>query len=921
MGFISKSIVRVFNSVVFVCLVLGLAAFTVVIGWYNYTTTMAELTNKAKNTIDLAALSLKEPLWNYDSNTIQDIFSAILLDPDFVAIRVSMVKEKKVVAEKKRDNIATLKFEELQSNPMYIGNLAKISRENEVIAEVEIVTSTQKVREAIRNTALLISAFTLAFIAVISSVIWILGGRIVQRPINALRESADHLAGGNLNEVIDTSRKDELGSLAVSFDRMRNAIRKKLDDLSILNSTGEKLAGIHKQVEALETAIKVMSEQTRVERGSIYLLDRDKNLTLNAFYPKLDDPKVSHFPKSFRLDEGIAGQVASTGKVAFVPDVTQVPGYVGLSGKDKKDNPHALLCVPMMDDKDVFGVMNFIGDVGKVTFSPEDEGFALTIARMTVITIKNIQMLEVIEQHNRTLEEKILERTAELRQKTNDVNNMLQNMRQGIFTIVTGGVIHHEYSTFLADIFETREVALKPALSFLFANSSVGADELSQMDASLGSMVGEDAVMFEFNSHLLSTEYSKTFPDGRTKILALDWNPVLDADNLIDKVMVTVRDVTELKILQMETEKQKVELDIIGQILAISQKKFVEFIETSHEFIEENKSLIEKASGVDRDIVAVLFRNMHTIKGNARTYGLTHITDQVHAAETTYSRIRSGEDTEWQPELLLEELQATRVCIDRYDNVFKQKLAGFSSGDGEFLDRAIIDRITRAVEVVNDLSQVNELRNSFRMIKSSISTIGTESIDDVLKGIVNGVPSMARELNKELPDIVIKDNSIRLKKEVVPLLRNVFMHAFRNSMDHGLESTEQRIAKGKTPQGHIFLEISLDPDEMTFTFNDDGKGLALDRIYRKALETGQLSAGQAVGDEQIAQFIFHSGLSTADVVTSVSGRGVGMDAIKKFLRKQNGDIRIVFTGERTADGFRPFQQVITLPAKHAVQQL
>ena len=188
----------------------------------------------------------------------------------------------------------------------------------------------------------------------------------------------------------------------------------------------------------------------------------------------------------------------------------------------------------------------------------------------------------------------------------------------------------------------------------------------------------------------------------------------------------------------------------------------------------------------------------------------------------------------------------------------------------------------------------------------------------MLKGIINGVPSMARELNKELPDILIKDNSIRLRKEVVPLLRNVFMHGFRNSMDHGLESAEQRVAHGKSPQGHIFLEMSMTPDELLFAFGDDGKGLALDRIYRKALEAGQLLPDQAVADEQIAQFIFHSGLSTAEVVTSVSGRGVGMDAIKKFLRKHDGDIRIEFTGERNADGFRPFRQVIALPVKHAV---
>ncbi len=391
--------------------------------------------------------------------------------------------------------------------------------------------------------------------------IWILGTRIIKRPIEALRESADHLAGGNLNQEINVNRHDELGSLAISFDKMRNAIRKKLADLSVLNQTGEKLAGIHDQTEALEAAIKVMSEQTQVDRGSIYLLDKQKNLTLHAYYPELNE-NVSDFPKAFKLSEGIAGQVAASGTISFVPDVSKMPGYVAPANPE---SPKALLCVPMMDDKEVFGVMNFVGKVGKVRFTEEDEGFALTIARMAVITTKNIQMLEVIEEQNRTLEERILVRTAELRQKTNDVNAMLQNMRQGIFTIIRGGVIHPEYSAFLSEIFETQDIANRPVLQFLFAHSSIGGDVFNQMEATFDAMIGEDNMNFQFNSHLLVHEFTKHFEGNRSKILELDWNPVVDTDGNIEKLMVTVRDVTELKALQAEANRDRI---IIRQALS-----------------------------------------------------------------------------------------------------------------------------------------------------------------------------------------------------------------------------------------------------------------------------------------------------------------------------------------------------------------
>lgn len=913
-SYLTRSIVRYFNSVVLSSIVVGLGIFSVLIGFYNYDTSMRDLKSKTANTGDLASISLSEPIWNFDTAVIDNIFSAILLDSDVVGIRVLKAGEDKTMAELKRDEFAKVDFGDLLKNPAYISSLTKIKREDKDLAEVQIITSTERVRGVIRTTTLLIAGFALSFVILLSGFIWVLGVRILQRPINNLRASADSLADGHLDQEINTQRKDELGSLAVSFDKMRNAIRKKLSDLAILNQTGEKLAGIHDQAIALETAIKVMSEQARVERGSIYLLDDNKSLALSAFYPPIPEG-MSQLPKSFSLGEGIVGKVATSGKIEFLPDVSRVAHYVSAS---PGETPKSLLCVPMMDDQQVFGVMNFVGDVGSVNFSPEDEGFALTIARMVVITIKNIQMLAVIEEQNRTLEERILERTAQLRQKTNDVNNMLQNMRQGIFTIVPGGVIHPEHSAYLSEIFETNTIANLSVFPFLFDHSDVGSDVLSQVSATLDSMIGEDSMMFEFNAHLLVREYTKFFDRGRSKILELDWNPVLDANDQIDKLMVTVRDVTELKALQRETEKQKEELDIIGQILAVSSAKLQEFVATSNAFFAENKALIAQNTDKDPQVVATLFRNMHTIKGNARTYGLTYVTDRVHETETTYDKLRSQADFPWDPEQLLAELEAARVCVARYETIFTEKLAGFAGDAGGGIDKRVLDDIARVVDDVDEMSQLAALQQSLLTIKGSISRARSESVEEVLKGIVDGLPSVAHQLDKETPNVAIADHGIRLTRSVAPMVRNVFMHVFRNSLDHGLETRPQRAAAGKPLQGRMTLDVALNDQNVEFTFADDGRGLALDLIYKKAVETGQVSADRKMADEEIANLIFLSGLSTAQSLTSVSGRGVGMDAVKQFLQQSGGDIQLVFTAAAEG-GFRPFKQIISLPARYAVR--
>ena len=753
-AFIRGSIVRVFSSVVLFGIVLGLGAFALMIGFYNYDRSITELQNKASNTADLAAVSLVEPIWTFDDAALLGIAAAIMLDTDVQGIQVVRKGEETAGVERIRLGSPASSFDELRQNSSNLVTSANIMRQGEEIGKVQLVTSTDKVLSMIRYSSALIVVFAAVLVILLSGFIWFLGRKVIQRPINALRKSADELASGNLNFPINTHRTDELGSLAVSFDKMRNSIR---------------------------------------------------------------------------------------------------------------------------------------------------------------------QMLAVIEEQNRTLEDKILIRTAELRQKTNDINSMLQNMQQGIFTIVQGGVIHPEYSSYLAEIFETSDIASQPATAFLFQDSTIASDNLSQVGATLDALVGEESMNFEFNAHLLVTQYSKTFSNGKQKILELDWNPVLDSDGYIDKMMVTVRDVTEFKALQLETERQKEQLEIIGQILAVSQEKLLEFVDASYAFMDENKALIETTTDKDPEVIATLFRNMHTIKGNARTYGFSYVTDRVHEAEAAYSLLRAHADYAWNPVDLLEQLQSARACVARYEEVFKSKLAGYAESSTG-VQTKVLEKMVQAVECLNESSELHDYQNSIHLIRAEVNSLKFESVDNMLKGIVSALPSIAHQLDKATPGVQVLDHGVMLKKDIVPVLKNVFMHIFRNSMDHGLESKAARVVAGKDAHGLIKVEVCKSEDALSFEFADDGKGLALDRIYSKALEEGKVAPDKKMSDEAIAELIFMSGLSTAETLTDVSGRGVGMDAVRKFLNKHFGDIAIVFTGSAVR-GFRPFKLVITLPPAFGTQTI
>lgn len=514
--------------------------------------------------------------------------------------------------------------------------------------------------------------------------------------------------------------------------------------------------------------------------------------------------------------------------------------------------------------------------------------------------------------------EKIQERSAQLKQKTADIQAMLQNMQQGILTVVDGAKVHGEYSAYLEAIFETQDIAGRGVMDLVFGDSDLGADALSQVEAAIDACIGQDAMNFAFNEHLLVGEIGKRMPDGRVKQLDLTWSAITDENDTILRLMLCVRDVTELRELAAEANEQKQRLEMIGEILAVSQEKFHHFIESSTGFIRENERIIRKHSQADSAAIAELFRNMHTIKGNARTYNLQYLTNVVHETEQRYHELRQPDVARlWDQDGLMRELERVREAVDTYAQINEMSLGRKGPGraadeQSMVVDRAHIRASLRMLEAAdpNDLHQLVAMRDA---VHQTLRLLGTEGVGEALGGVLDSLPSLAAELGKPAPVVRIDDNGYRLRAPAVRILRDVFMHLLRNSMDHGLEGAEERRAKGKPAAGTIDVEVGLDHNMLQVTLTDDGRGLALHRIRAIAVQRGWITPETYVSDEQIAQFIFRPGFSTAEQVTEVSGRGVGMDAVQEFLRREHGRIELRFTDDRKGAEFRQFQTVVCLP--------
>ncbi len=523
--------------------------------------------------------------------------------------------------------------------------------------------------------------------------------------------------------------------------------------------------------------------------------------------------------------------------------------------------------------------------------------------------------------------EKIEAASAQVRQKTADMQAMLQNIPQGILTVVDGNTIHPEYSAFLETVFETKNIAGRHLMDLVFADTALGADTLSQIEAIGGACIGEDVMNFEFNEHLMVGEVEKKMADGRVKILDLSWSPITDDADMVIRLMLCVRDVTELRQLAAEANEQKNELEMIGEILAVSTAKFQEFISSARLFLDENEQIVHQNPEVTAFAIAKLFRNMHTIKGNGRTYGLLHLSNVVHGVEQHYDDLRHPDTGAiWDQQYLLQDLARVRVAIDRYARINEVTLGRnapvtqVQETERHILtiDRKHIQESLHRLESVN-ISNLHDLLAVRNAVRHTLRLLGTETVAEILGSVTESLPALAADLGKPAPQVEIDDNGYVIHSHSSSMLRNVFMHLIRNAVDHGLESEQERMAQGKAAVGTIRLQLGVMDNMLHLALSDDGRGLALHRIRQTAIDKQMIGADQVLSDAQLAQLIMQPGFSTRSEVTDVSGRGVGMDAVLDFVTREHGRIDIQFLDQAEGAPFRAFLINVQLPENIAVE--
>ncbi len=275
--------------------------------------------------------------------------------------------------------------------------------------------------------------------------------------------------------------------------------------------------------------------------------------------------------------------------------------------------------------------------------------------------------------------------------------------------------------------------------------------------------------------------------------------------------------------------------------------------------------------------------------------------------------------------------------ITTFQNTFKKEIRLLSSYMNQIT--SYISSQEEKSEVENSFQTVQEiitkhldsyipkyksLQDKLRVSSQSLSRITNDLQESVMKvrmvpinQIFSRFPRLIRDLSKELNkeiNLVMQGEDTELDKSLVEDLIDPLIHIVRNAVDHGIETPEERTARNKSREGTLLLKAEHEGNMIVITIEDDGSGISKQKILNKAIERGLVEPGHDVSDSDILQFLFQPGFSTAERVTSLSGRGVGMDVVKRRIEGLNGTISLI-TEENKGSRF-----TIKLPLTLAIIQ-
>jgi HPt (histidine-containing phosphotransfer) domain-containing protein len=510
---------------------------------------------------------------------------------------------------------------------------------------------------------------------------------------------------------------------------------------------------------------------------------------------------------------------------------------------------------------------------------------------------------------------KLMLQKAKTEEKSKQIKALLDGIPQGILTLGPEGEILPDYSRHLLSILETDTIDGN-FYSVVLQRAAMSSDEIDRCWQSILNVIGTDQLNYEVNVGNLLPEI-KLKIGNQIKYLKCTWN-IDDHEDVVSKILVTILDVTNEKQIEQAAEAQAKEFALIKELIEVEPKKISQFFASSRVLLSENARYLTamRDSELSIGVIQTMFVNLHTAKGAARTLGLKDLARVFHEVEDYFHDILKQRKS---PEIskLIDGCQQAQDALDHYIEINQMKLNRREEFTTVTLSRDFVENHYKVLTLLSERITCREMN-----IVDMVQAIADEKLK-LISAIYDQLPSVfndykakaekiAQDLGKAPPIFRFDIPDISMKPEMRTLLDNCMIHLLRNALDHGIEEPSERHKKGKADQGCLSATATVEDQILRIDFHDDGRGLAIAALRARGLDRSLIKADAK--PEEIAELIFHSGISTVDKVSAISGRGIGMDAVRSFLAKQGGSIDIELGPSKDANGdFVSFRFVIRIP--------
>jgi two-component system chemotaxis sensor kinase CheA len=453
-----------------------------------------------------------------------------------------------------------------------------------------------------------------------------------------------------------------------------------------------------------------------------------------------------------------------------------------------------------------------------------------------------------LEQHRSHLEGLVAARTAELAARNAALRMVLDNVDQGLATFGVDGILHPERSA----AFDRWFGAAPAARSF--------ADALAPGEPNLraGLDLGWQQVVDGFlPSEVAVEQIPKRFDrDGRHFTLSVK---LLSEGDALRGALLVVTDVTAELEARREQARQREDTQVFRR-LARDKGAFVAFLEETGSLVEQ---LGQSALGAPEQLALV-----HTIKGNAAQYDVRSVADLAHEMESEIVEARAPLDAERRQPLLA-----------AWDALARQVAPLVGAGDS--MIQVSPGELERLVRAVGSGLPPSEVVARLRMLVD-------EPVAVRFARLADHAERLASRLGKPVPLLTIHTDDLRLPRQVFAPFWAGLVHVVRNAVDHGIEDAAGRAAAGKPARGNVEFRARVQGSDFVIEVADDGAGVDWERVAAKARAAGLPSTRPA----DLERALFTSGLSTTSSVTEVSGRGVGLDAVRSATVSYGGTVRV-----------------------------